>query len=96
LRDFGNEQVGDDWTKRKFLKAITPFKNSLSTTIRSRPDFASLNSNAVLNEFVSIGIVLKIADHALARQRCLAQTPHNLALKSKSVIHEEYEEDEEE
>ena len=53
-----------------------------------------MDSNAVLNEFVSIGIINKNADHAHARQRALAQAPSTLALKSRVVSHEADDDDE--
>ena len=95
MRDFGNEVISDDWIKRKFLKAITPFEKTLATTIRSRMDFSTLTSTGVLSEFVAIGMMHKNADNALARSRGMGKSP-NLALKSKAVSHqEEYEEYEE-
>ena len=60
-----------------------------STTIRSGGDFTSMDSNNIINEFVSIGIINKNADHAHARQRALAQAGSTLALKSRAVAHEE-------
>ena len=71
-----------------------PFKKSLATTIRSRAD-ASMDSNTVLNEFVSIGIINKNADHAHARQRALTQAPSTLALKSRAIANEEDDDDDE-
>ena len=53
-----------------------------------------MDSNTVLNEFVSIGIINKNADHAHARPRALAQAPSTLALKSRAVAHEEDANDE--
>ena len=38
LRDFGRDEIPDDWIKRKFVKAITPFEKTLSTSIRTRAD----------------------------------------------------------
>ena len=86
--------MDDAWIKKKFLKAITPFKKSLATTIRSRANFTSMDSNTVLNEFFSIGIINKNADKAHARQRALAQAPSTLALKSRAVAHGEDDDDE--
>ena len=88
--------MDDGWIKRKFLKAILPYDRQLATTILLRPDFASLSSNEVLSEVVSIGILNKTADNAVARSRGTRRSP-NLALKSKAVECEEcYEEEEEE
>ena len=92
LNDFGFEQISDSWIKRKFLKAITPSNQGLAQTIRSRADFSSLDSNTVLNEFVSIGMVVKSSIHAKARQRGLAGLSPNVALKSKVISYDdEYE-----
>src|SRR5664279_6410713 len=33
LRNFGREEISDDWIKRKFVKSITPFEKTLATTI---------------------------------------------------------------
>jgi hypothetical protein len=97
LNDFGFEKVEDSWIKRKFLKAITPSNQSLAQTIRSRPDFSTLDSNTILSEFVSIGMVVKSSIHAHARQRGLAGHSPNVALKSKATTSEsEYEQEDDE
>ena len=35
LRDFGKEEIIDEWIKRKFVKAITTFEKTLSTSIQT-------------------------------------------------------------
>src|SRR5664279_1915944 len=99
LRYFGREEIIDDWVKRKFVKAITPFEKTLATTIRARPDFGTLSSISVLSEFIAIAMMHKNADNALARSRGMSKSP-NLALKSKVVIqekaHEEFDGDSDE
>ena len=88
----GFEQISDSWIKRKFLKDITSSNQSLAQTIRSRPDFSTLDSNTVLDEFVSIGMVVKSFLHAQARQRGLEGHSPNVALKSKAISYDdEYE-----
>src|SRR5664279_3242112 len=94
LRDFGKDEISDDWIKRKFLKAITPFEKNLSTNIRTRSDYNSLNSVSVLSEFIAITLAHKSADDALARSRGIAKSP-NLALKSNVVTHQVIQEEEE-
>ena len=96
LRDFGKEEISDEWIKRKFVKAITPFEKNLATNIRTRSDYKSLNSIGVLSEFIAISLAHKIADDALTRSRGMSKTP-NLALKSKAMARvvevEEYDAD---
>ena len=67
LRDFGKEEISDEWVKRKFVKAITPFEKTLSTSIRTRSDYNSLNSVGVLSEFIAISLSHKSVDDALSR-----------------------------
>ena len=67
LRDHGSKDTDDNWIKRKFLKAIMPFNKSMSSVIRQRPDFHTLSSSDVLDEFIAMNILNKTADNALAR-----------------------------
>lgn len=93
LQDHGSKDVDDTWIKRKFLKAIMPFNKAMSSVIRQRPDFHSLSSCEVLDEFIAMNIMNKTADNALARVRSKTASP-NLALKAKVVYDEEEEEEE--
>ena len=75
LRDHGSKDTDDNWVKRKFLKAIMPFNKSMSSVIRQRPDFHTLSSSEVLDEFIAMNILNKTADNALARvQRARSPT----------------------
>ena len=60
LKDHGSKDVDDTWVKRKFLKAM-------SDVIRQRPDFHTLSSGDVLDEFIAMNILNTTADNALAR-----------------------------
>ena len=66
LKDHGSKDVDDTWIKRKFLKAIMPFNKAMSSVIRQRPDFHSLSSSEVLDEFIAMSIMNETADNALA------------------------------
>ena len=91
LRDHGSKDTDDSWIKRKFLKAIMPFNKSMSSMIHQRPDFHTLSSSDVLDEFIAMNILNKTADNALARvQRSKKDSP-NLALKAKAIPDEEEE-----
>ncbi|SPT21075.1 unnamed protein product [Triticum aestivum] len=91
LRDHVSKDTDDNWIKRKFLKAMMPYHKALSPVIRQRPDFHSLTSNEVLDEFVAMRILDKTADNTvLCSQR--AKMP-NLALKAKVIVEEEEEEE---
>jgi hypothetical protein len=93
LRYFGKDEIPDEWIKRKFVKAITPFEKSLFASIRTRSDYNSLSSIGVLSEFIAISLSHKSADDALARSRGVVK-PSNLALKTKAVARiEEADED---
>ena len=50
-KDHGSKDVDDTWIKRKFLKAIMPFNKAMSSVIRQRPDFHTLTSSEVLDEY---------------------------------------------
>ncbi|KAI5014829.1 hypothetical protein ZWY2020_056219 [Hordeum vulgare] len=88
LKDQGSKDVDDTWIKHKFLKAIMPFNKAMSSVIRQRPDFHSLSSSEVLDEFIAISIMNETADNALARVRPKTASP-NLALKAKAASEEE-------
>ena len=81
LKDHGSKDVDDTWVKRKFLKAIMPFNKAMSSVIRQRPDFHSLSSSEVLDEFIAMFIMNETADNTLARVRSKTASP-NLALKA--------------
>ena len=87
LRDHGSKDTDDNWIKCKFLKAM-------SSVIRQRPDFHTLSSNEVLDEFVAMRILDKTADNAVLRAQW-SKKP-NLALKAKACVEEEEEEDDDE
>ena len=76
--------MDDNWIKRKFLKAIMPFNKAMSSVIRQRPDFHTLTSSEVLDEFIAMNIMNKTADNALARVRSKKSSP-TLALKAKAI-----------
>ena len=65
----------------------------MSSVIRQRPDFHTLTSSEVLDEFVAMNILDKTADNAVLRSQ-RAKKP-NLALKAKLTVEEEEEEEEE-
>ena len=73
---------------------MMPYNKAMSSVIRQRPDFHSMTSSEVLDEFVAMSILDKTADNAvLGSQR--AKKP-NLALKAKVIVEEEEEEEDEE
>ena len=94
LRDHGSKDTDDNWIKRKFLKAMMPYNKAMSSVIRQRPDFHSMTSGEVLDEFVAMSILDKTADNAVLRSQ-RAKKP-NLALKAKVIVEEEGEEEDEE
>ena len=59
----------------------------MSSVIRQRPDFPTLSSSEVLNEFVAMSILDKTADNAVLRYQ-RAKKP-NLASKAKACVEEE-------
>ena len=80
--------------KRKFLKAMMPYHKAMSSVIRQRPDFHTLSSSEVLDEFVAMRILDKTVDNAVLHSQ-RAKKP-NLASKAKASVEEEdVEEDEE-
>ena len=87
LKDHGSKDVDDTWIKRKFLKAIMPFNKAMSSVIRQRPDFHSLSSSEVLDEFIAMSIMNETADNALACVRSKTASP-NLSLKAKAASEE--------
>src|SRR3990170_1803292 len=96
LQDRGSKDTDDTWIKSKFLKAIMPFNKGMSSVIRQRPDFHTLSSSDVLDEFIAMNIMNKTADNALARAQRSKKASPNLALKAKAIPEEEEEEEEEE
>ena len=87
LRDHGSKDTDENWIKRKFLKAMMPYHKAMSSVIRQSPEFHTLSTNEVLDEFVAMRILDKTADNAaLHSQR--AKKP-NLALKAKVSVEEE-------
>ena len=70
-----------------------PFNKAMSSVIRQRPDFYTLSSSEVLDEFIAMNIMNKTANNALARVR-LKKASTNLALKAKAIPEEEEEEEE--
>ena len=80
--------------ERKFLKAMIPYNKAMSSIIRQRPDFHSMTSSEVLDEFVAMSILDKTVDNAVLRSQ-RAKKP-NLALKAKVSVEEEEEEEDEE
>ena len=81
LRDHGSKDTDDNWIKRKFLKAMMPYHKAMSSVIRQRPDFHTLSSSEVLDEFVAMRILDKTTYNAVLRSQ-RAKKP-NLALKAK-------------
>ena len=71
-----------------------PYNKAMSSVIRQRPDFHTLSSSEVLDEFVAMSILDKTADNAVLRSQ-RAKKP-NLALKAKVSVDEEDKEEEEE
>ena len=61
LQDHGSKDTYDNWIKRKFLKAMIPYHKAMSSVIRQRPDFHTLSSSEVLDEFVAMRILDKTA-----------------------------------
>ena len=89
-----SKDTDDNWIKRKFLKAMMPYHKAMSSVIRQRPDFHTLSSSDVLDEFVAMRILDKTADNAVMRSQRVKKP--NLALKAKASVEEEDEEEEEE
>ena len=83
-RDHGSKDTDDNWIKHKFLKAMMPYRKAMSSVIRQRPDFHTLISSEVLDEFVAMNILDKTADNAVLRSQ-QAKKP-NLALKAKLTV----------
>ena len=86
LRDPRSKDTDDNWIERKFLKAMMPYHNAMSFVIRQRPDFHTLSSSEVLDEFVAMSILDKTVDNAGIRSQ-RAKKP-NLALKAKICVEE--------
>ena len=60
-----------------------PFDKNMSSVIHQIPDFHSLDSNDVLSEFISMGVLIKAAKNSLARARGVKKA--NLVLEAKMV-----------
>ena len=73
---------------------MMPYHKAMSSVIRQRPDFHTLSSSEVLDEFVAMSILDKTADNAVLRSQRVKKP--NLALKAKVSMEEEDEEEEEE
>ena len=84
LRDHGSKDTDDNWIKRKFLKAMMPYHKAMSSVIHRRPDFHTLSSSEVLDEFVAMRILDKTADNVVLHSQ-RAKKP-NLALKAKVIV----------
>ena len=67
-----------------------PYHKAMSSVICQRPDFHTLSSSEVLDEFVAMSILDKTADNAVLRSQ-RAKKP-NLALKAKVSVEEEDDE----
>ena len=65
-----------------------PYHKAMSSVIRQRPDFHTLSSSEVLDEFVAMRILDKTADNAVLHSQ-RAKKP-NLALKAKVSVEEEF------
>ena len=72
---------------------MMPYHKAMSSVIRQRPDFHTLSSSEVLDEFVEMRILDKIADNAVLHSQ-RAKKP-NLGLKAKVYVEEEDDEEEE-
>ena len=94
LQDHGSKDTDDTWIKRKFLKAIMPFNKAMSSVIRQRPNFHTLSSSEVLDDFIAMNIMNKTTGNALSHVRSKKSTP-TLSLKAKAIPKEEEEEEEE-
>ena len=79
--------MDENWIKRKFLKAMMPYHKAMSSVIRQRPDFHTLSSSEVLDEFVAMSILDKTADNAVMLFQRVKKS--NLALKAKASVEEE-------
>ena len=56
---------------------MMPYHKAMSSIIRQRPDFHTLTSSEVLDEFVAMNILDKTADNAVLRsQRAKKPTLH--------------------
>ena len=73
---------------------MMPYHKAMSSIICQRPDFHTLTSSEVLDEFVAMRILDKTADNAVLHSQ-RAKKP-NLALKAKASVEEEDEEADEE
>ena len=63
---------------------MMPYHKAMSPVIRQRPDFDTLSSSEVLDEFVAMRILDKTADNVVLRSQ-RAKKPH-LALKAKASV----------
>ena len=65
---------------------MMPYDKVMSSVIRQRPDFHTLYSSEVLDEFVALRILDKTANNAVLHSQ-RAKNP-NLALKAKASVEE--------
>ena len=86
LRDHGSKNTDGNWIKCKFLKAMMHYHKAMSSVIRERPDFHTLSSSEVLDEFVAMRILDKTTDNAVLRSQRVKKP--NLALKAKIIVEE--------
>ena len=89
LREHESKDTDENWIKRKFLKAMMPYHKAMSSVICQRPDFHTLSSSEVLDEFVAMSILNKTTDNVVLRSQ-RAKKP-NLGFKAKASVEEEDE-----
>ena len=68
-----------------------PYHKAMSSVVRQSPDFLTLSSSEMLDEFVVMRILDKTADNAVLRSHWVNKP--NLALKAKASVEEEDEEE---
>jgi hypothetical protein len=84
LTDHRFKDIDDNWIKRKFISVIMPREQIHAEIICSRADFASMSSDDVLSEFISLTILKKNAKATLACALAIkGGDGPNLALKAK-------------
>jgi hypothetical protein len=70
---------------------MMPYHKAMSSIIHQRPDFHTLSSSEVLDEFIAMKILDKTTDNALLHAQ-QSKKP-NLALRAKAIVEEEEEEE---